>query len=128
MRYFKKQRQPKHGLVICLYGTDSEGLLKYSKEWALKLPNVIAFDGLSSGQFQKVLRSLGVYVSPTLVDSYGIAVADACERTQGAYIFLGCRQDQFPEIFESAIKGELSVASKGVESGVKSLELFLRVY
>jgi hypothetical protein len=86
-------------LILCLYGMDSENRLDMLLSRADKMPNVFVYKYLSPDQFQTVLSTADIYVRPTKVDSFGVAVAealclglkvvasDACERAKGAFIF-----------------------------------------
>jgi len=140
LRYFERIQLSNAGLVICLYGEDSEELLRSYKEWARKLPNVLMFNSLSPAEFQQVLRNGDIYVRPTLTDSYGVAVAEAlecglvviasdvCERTQGAHVFASNSRGEFESMLENALNGSLSATVVSVENGAKSLQSFLSMH
>lgn len=127
------------GLVLCLYGGDSEGLLAEYRERTSKMENVIYFEGLSPNFFHKVLAGSDVYVRPTLKDSYGVAVAEAidlgltviasnaCERANGAYTFDRFDKRQFFELLDDALAGRIVSQNTILNDGRPSLQAFLEI-
>ena len=136
LRYFE-EFSGDAGLVMCLYGADSDGLLEDYKTWAATLPNVMVVETLSPHQFQELLRRADIYVRPTLTDSYGVAVAealacgliviasDACERAPGAHLFERNDRASFESLLDKALQGDLHQQESQANNSLALLEDFL---
>jgi glycosyltransferase involved in cell wall biosynthesis len=126
-------------LILCLYGADSEGLLAGYQQRVSKLSNVFLYEYLSPAQFQAVLANADIYVRPTEIDSYGVAIAealhvgltvlasDACERADGTHIFGRFDQPNFRRILHRAVEGALPPRQKFSDRSVEIVGRFLGV-
>ncbi len=63
-------------LALFIYGPDSENMLQTLLD-CNKMENCIVFYNRSEAEFNAVLKHSHVYLRPNIVDSFGIAVADA---------------------------------------------------
>ena len=84
-------------VCICVYGENSNQIYEYVPPSVAD--QVVVLKQLTEHAFSEILRLSDLYVRPNLVDSFGIAVADAiglgttviasdvCERAPGAILF-----------------------------------------
>lgn len=92
-----KSSFPSH-LVLCLYGSPrSQSYLKQLLKQCERNDVTVLWD-LDFAEFMSILRRASLYLRPTLVDSFGLAVADAinagvpavasdvCQRYPGAFL------------------------------------------
>jgi glycosyltransferase involved in cell wall biosynthesis len=94
-------------IAVCLYGPERAEMVSQLNETCRKPDRFALFEGLSPDEFHEVLKSAAIYVRPTAVDSFGIAVAEAlalgktvvasnaCQRPAGAVIFDKSNKEKF---------------------------------
>lgn len=109
-------------VLFCVYGVPVESVLPKLKAIVSQHEHYYLFKDLGPAQFQRVLKSSDVYLRPTSVDSYGVAVAeaialgllaiasDACERHKGAHIFEKEDKSAFFELLDAAISESIDIA------------------
>lgn len=105
-------------LLCCLYGDDSDGILKDIRGLCAQNENIKLYEGLAQKEFKELLEASDVYVRSNTIDSYGIVVKEAlecgklvfassvCRRTPGAYIFPSCRIEDVFCAIDSIFNGE----------------------
>lgn len=97
-------------IIVCLYG---EGNIKELEDKYLRYENVFFIYFLSEDSFNYLLKNIDCYLRPNLVDSFGVAVADAinlgtcviasnvCPRYRGAILFNSSSETDFKELVHS---------------------------
>ena len=105
-------------VCICCYGDRADGVKQFVPP--VCLDRVLFFFNLSEHGFTEVLRATDIYVRPNLVDSFGVAVADAvrmgkiviasdvCERVPGTALFHSGEPEPLRELISSAFDGRLA--------------------
>lgn len=107
------------GFAIAVYGNGDWSWINTLKKIACERGlEVIFLENLDRDAFASVIENTDIYVRPTLMDSYGIAVADAincgaiaiasdiCERYEGCRIFPTGNANKFFSLLDAAI-GEI---------------------
>lgn len=74
-----RETQEAH-LFICLYGSISKGYLQRLEAMVSERKHIRLLWGLELPAFLELLSAADVYLRPTAVDSFGIAVADAIQQ------------------------------------------------
>jgi glycosyltransferase involved in cell wall biosynthesis len=126
------------GVVICVYGQDRDGVLPKLRERVAGSANVRLFEELDAATFQAVLNQCDIYVRPTAVDSYGVAVAeavdaglqviasDACKRRAGAHIFGKDDKQAFYRLLDVALAEGLPPVNELQGDSLAVMRTFLR--
>lgn len=127
-------------LSLCLYGSDSDGLLSKIIERCEKMVWVDVYMHMSVGEFGSLLKETDIYLRLNSVDSFGLVVAEAielgvvviatdvCERYPGANLISADFHDdlkyEVKHLFkEKKLSGRLKVQS--AVSDIMSHEAFL---
>lgn len=104
-------------ICLCCYGEGADRVRQFIPPACSD--RVLVFNNLSEHGFTEVLRATDIYVRPNLVDSFGVAVADAvcmgkiviasdvCERVPGAVLFQCGQVGALTEKLTKALDGEL---------------------
>lgn len=99
--------------ILCCYGPKTEYLRHLRKRFVS--PNVKLCFGLSPQEFNAVLSRSDIYVRPTSIDSFGIAIhdaralglqviaSDACERPNDVLVHRTDDYDQFRELLKKCL-------------------------
>lgn len=118
VEYAAREQVVPYTMVLCLYGKDSENRLEWFRQAAVATPRLHLFEGLAPDGFQRVLAAADVYVRPTLVDSFGVAVAeaqalgvpviasDACDRPDGVSVFPRNDKQAFFALLDQSLQGD----------------------
>lgn len=104
-------------ICLCCYGEEADRVQQFVP--AACSDRVLVFNSLSEHGFTEVLRATDIYVRPNLVDSFGVAVADAvnmgkvviasdvCERVPGAVLFKSGEVEALRDALRQGLAGEL---------------------
>jgi glycosyltransferase involved in cell wall biosynthesis len=107
-------------VAICLYGPDRLEMVSQLNAVCRKPDRFVLFEGLSPDEFHEVLKAAAIYVRPTAVDSFGIAVAEAlalgkpvvasnaCQRPAGAVIVDKSDKKIFFDVLSKILKEHVS--------------------
>tara|TARA_R110000772_G_scaffold40132_13_gene93999 strand:- start:6598 stop:7686 length:1089 start_codon:yes stop_codon:yes gene_type:complete len=110
--HFKNSRY-----ILCCYGPKTEYLAQLQDKFSA-LPNAKLCFGLLPHEFDMVLSRCDIYVRPTSVDSFGIAIhdalamglnviaSDACERPNGAFVHQVDDAEGFANILAECLENE----------------------
>jgi glycosyltransferase involved in cell wall biosynthesis len=123
-----KQSFPVH-LVLCLYGSPrSQAYLNQLLARCERSDVTVLWD-LDFAEFTSIIRRAALYLRPTQVDSFGLAVADAinagvpavasnvCQRYPGAYLIDADQPETFTEVCRRVLTGE----TEGLQQEVRLL-------
>ncbi|NVD29030.1 glycosyltransferase [Parasphingorhabdus flavimaris] len=100
--------------ILCCYGPETDHLQQLRERCSV-VPNARLFFGLSSLEFNAVLSLSDIYVRPTSVDSFGIAIHDAralglqvvasnaCERPNDIWVHESGNYDQFRKLLKKCL-------------------------
>lgn len=110
------RRRPDVAVVLVIYGEFEKKCYEQVYEASRELDNFFIQSSVPNQDFLSMLKLCDCYVRPNAVDSYGLAVADACslsvpvvasdvcERHPGAILFESGNFEQFDSKVEQALK------------------------
>ena len=115
--------------ILCCYGPETDHLQQLRERFSA-LPDARLCFGLSPLEFNAVLARSDIYVRPTSVDSFGIAIhdaralglqaiaSDACERPKDIWVHENRNYNQFSELLKKCIAtSDRMEPSGGSEAG-----------
>ncbi len=112
-----KQSFPVH-LVMCLYGSPRTQTYLNQLLSQCDRSDVTVLWDLDFAEFTSIIRRAALYLRPTQVDSFGLAVADAinagvpavasavCQRYPGAFLIDPHQPEEFTEVCRRVLTGE----------------------
>jgi glycosyltransferase involved in cell wall biosynthesis len=81
-------------LLVCLYGSDPDaGYERRLREALLRHPRVVVVGALPAAGFAALLSRASVYLRPSRVDSFGLAITDALELNVPCIASDACARD-----------------------------------
>lgn len=93
-------------LVLCFYGQDDPAYATRIREAAAATPFVTVVETLSPAGFLALLARTSIYLRPSLIDSYGLAISEALDVGARALASDVCARDPRCMVFATGDKAE----------------------
>ncbi len=111
-----KMKNVKIGIIFVFYASYEENYKNIIMKMINDSDNTIVFNNLNSNCFLEILKNCDILIRPTLVDSFGVTVAEAiylnvpviasdvCERQNGTILFKTGSEEDLTDKLEYVIE------------------------